>query len=192
MTNILAYGREVKRAAVEIGGRKFVKKIGRLHRARRARAECALAPGEVAQLKFFPAVYAAEAAGLPSRWRGIFFAFPAHADDFRNAGFLHGHAVEHVADLHGLAVVRDHDKLCLAAHFRDQPCEAPHVRFIERRVHFVQNTERAGLIAEDGDEQRQRGHGFFSAAQKAKRFAGACPEAKPPHRCPHRRNYPPP
>ena len=62
--------------------------------------------------------------------------------------------------------MRHHDELRLRAHFGDQLREAPHVGFVERRIHFVQDAEGARLVAENGDEQRQRGHGFFSAAQQ--------------------------
>src|SRR5207302_11067404 len=40
-------------------------------------------------------------------WRRRFRFFPAHTDEFRDAGLLHRYAVKHTAHLHGLAVVRD-------------------------------------------------------------------------------------
>ena len=85
-------------------------------------------------------------------WRRRFRLFPAHADEFRDAGLLHGHAVKHTAHLHGLAVVRDDDELRLAAHLADQSREAPDVGFIERRIDFIKDAERAWLVAEDGNE----------------------------------------
>ena len=62
--------------------------------------------------------------------------------------------------------MRDDDELRLAAHFADEAGEAPDVGFVERRVHFVQDAERARLVAEDGDQQRQRRHGFFAAGEQ--------------------------
>src|SRR6266481_4293570 len=99
-------------------------------------------------------------------WRRRFRFFPAHSDKLWDAGLLHRHAVEHAAYFHGLAVVRDDDELRLAAHLADQAREAPDVGFIERRVDFVQNAEGAWLVAEDGDEQRQSGHGLFAAGEQ--------------------------
>src|ERR1700692_1248295 len=86
-------------------------------------------------------------------WRGSCVAFPADADEFRDAGLLHGDAVEYGAGLHGFAVMGDDDELRLAAHVADEAGEAADVGFVERRVHFVEDAERARLVAEDGDEQ---------------------------------------
>ena len=44
--------------------------------------------------------------------------------------------------------------------------EAADVGLVERRVHFVEDAERARLIAEDGDEQRQRSERFFAAGKQ--------------------------
>ena len=97
---------------------------------------------------------------------GGFVAFPADADEFGDAGLLHGDTVEDGAGLHGFAVVRDDDELRLAAHVADEAGEAADVGFVERSVHFVEDAERARLIAEDGDEKRERGHGFFAAGEQ--------------------------
>src|SRR5712664_651529 len=96
---------------------------------------------------------------LPLRCRRLRF-FPADANELGDARLLHGHTVEHAAYLHGLAVVGDDDELCLAAHFTDQAREATDIGFVEWCVDLVQDTERAGLVAENGDEQSQRGHGL--------------------------------
>src|SRR5713226_2370465 len=99
-------------------------------------------------------------------WRRRCRFLPAHADKLRDARLLHGHAIKHAAHFHGLAVVGDDDELRLAAHLADQTREAPDVGFIERCVDFVKNAERTWLVAEDGNEQRQRGHGFFAAGEQ--------------------------
>src|SRR5580765_902612 len=95
--------------------------------------------------------------------RSRFFAFPANADDFGNTGLLHGYPIEHASSLHCFAVVGDHDELGLRTHFANQASEASDVCLVERSIDFVQDTERTRLVAENGDQQRQRGHGFFSA-----------------------------
>ena len=51
-------------------------------------------------------------------------------------------------------------------HFFDQPREPLDVGFIERRVHFVQNAERTGRVAEDGHQQRHGGQRFFAARKQ--------------------------
>src|SRR5260370_39072192 len=98
--------------------------------------------------------------GCLALWRWCLFAFPADADDFGHAGFLHGDAVEDAAGFHGFAIVSYDDKLRLRAHFADQAREAADVGLVQRRVHFVENTERTWLVAENRDEQCKRGHGF--------------------------------
>ena len=60
----------------------------------------------------------------------------------------------------------DDDELGLAAHFGEHAIEASDVGFVERRVHFVENAERAGRVAEDGDKQRERGESLFAAGEK--------------------------
>src|SRR5258707_8681674 len=99
-------------------------------------------------------------------WRGLDIAFPSDADEFRNAGFLHGYAVKDAAGLHRFAVVRDDDELGLRAHVGNELREAAHVRFVEGRVDFVENTERTRLIFEDGDQQREGSHGFLTAGKQ--------------------------
>src|SRR5438309_2817118 len=98
--------------------------------------------------------------------RRLFFTFPANADDFRNARFLHGDAVEDAADFHRFAVVGDDDELRLRAHVVQKSGKAPDVCFVKRRVHFVEDAERAWLIAEDCDEQSQSGHRLFATGKQ--------------------------
>ena len=45
----------------------------------------------------------------------------------------------------------DDDELGLITHVADEAREPPDIGFIQRRVHFVENTERAGLVAENGN-----------------------------------------
>src|SRR5687767_11153955 len=63
-------------------------------------------------------------------------------DQLRDAGLLHGDAVEPVGDLHGLAVVRDQDELRLVLHAAEHLDEAPDVGVVERRVDLVEQAER--------------------------------------------------
>src|SRR5208337_3987076 len=98
--------------------------------------------------------------------RGLGIAFPAHAYELGDAGLLHGDAIEDAAGLHGLAVVGYDDELRLGAHVGDEPGETADVGFIEWGVDFVEDAEGAGLIAEDGDQQGQRGHCFFTAGKQ--------------------------
>jgi len=62
------------------------------------------------------------------------------------------------------AVVRHDDELRLIAHLPDQPCKPPYVGLIQRRVHFVENAERAWLVPENRNQQRQRRHSLLAAA----------------------------
>ena len=45
--------------------------------------------------------------------------------------------------------MRNEHELRLHSHFFYQFSEAPNVRLIQRRIHFIQNAERAGLILKD-------------------------------------------
>src|SRR5208282_3119949 len=96
----------------------------------------------------------------------LLLPFPADADELRDAGLLHGDAIEHAPSLHCLAVVGDNDELRLRAHVPDQACEPPDVRLIEWRIDFVQDAEGTRLVTEDGDQQRQRGHGLLAALKQ--------------------------
>src|SRR5947207_8402712 len=97
---------------------------------------------------------------------GSFFAFPTDADNFGDTGLLHGDAVENAAGFHSLAIVGHDNELCLRTHFADQAREASDVRFVQWRIDFIENAKRTWLIAEYRDEQRERGHGFFSAGEE--------------------------
>ena len=71
------------------------------------------------------------------------------ADQGRDAGALHGDAVEHVGDLHRALAVRDHDELRVVGHRADRLGEAADVGLVERRVDLVEQAERARLVLED-------------------------------------------
>ncbi len=53
-----------------------------------------------------------------------------------------------------------------AGHLLQQPRQPLDVRLVQRRIHFVQNAERARLILEDGHQQRHRGQRFFAARKQ--------------------------
>ena len=71
-----------------------------------------------------------------------------------------------------------------AAHLRDHFGEAPDIGFVQRRVDFVQDAEGTWLVAEDGDEQRQRRQSLSRRRKAAARFAAACLAAARRCRCP--------
>jgi hypothetical protein len=55
---------------------------------------------------------------------------------------------------------------CVAGgHLAQQAGEPLDVGFVQRRVHFVQDAEGAGLIAEDGHQQGHRGQGLLAAGK---------------------------
>src|SRR5215813_9910232 len=60
----------------------------------------------------------------------------------------------------------DDDELRFHRHVLNQLSEPPDVGVVERRVHFVQDTERAGLILENAYQQGQRGQRLFSAGEQ--------------------------
>ena len=58
---------------------------------------------------------------------------------------------------HGDIVVGDDQEagLSRAGHFIEQIAEALHIGVVQRRVHFVQQAEGAGLGEEDAEEERE-------------------------------------
>ena len=60
----------------------------------------------------------------------------------------------------------DDDELRVVRHFLDQAREALDVGLVERRVHFVQDAERAGRVAEDGHQEGHRGQRFLAARKQ--------------------------
>ena len=62
--------------------------------------------------------------------------------------------------------MRDDDELRLPAHIREHFVEAADVGFVERRVHFVEDAERARLVAEHRDQQRERRQRLFAAGEQ--------------------------
>jgi hypothetical protein len=121
------------------------------------------------------------AKSLLSYLRGIFFFFfllqpfgqnpavfadvlEADGDLFRDAGFLHGHAVDGIGAGHGFLRMRDDDELRPGEEIREDLGEAVDVRFVERGIDFVEHAERAGAAAENRQEERHAGQGLFAAA----------------------------
>lgn len=88
------------------------------------------------------------------------------ADDFGDAGFLHGDAEDDVGFAHGAFVVGDNDELGVFAHFVDEAGEAAYVGFVEGGVDFVEDAEGAGLELEDADEEGEGGEGLFAAGKQ--------------------------
>src|ERR1051326_1341974 len=80
--------------------------------------------------------------------RGRGFKF--HGDEAGNTELGHGDAVEHVRQLHRALIVRNDDKLRLLRKFFHHADKTAHVGLIQRRVDFIQKTERTGLDHEKG------------------------------------------
>ena len=79
---------------------------------------------------------------------------------------MHRDAVKAVRDLHRLFVVGDHKDLGVADGLLDETVEEQDVRVVERRVDLVQEEEGDGAVEEDGEDQRNRRHGFLAAGQE--------------------------
>src|SRR5207247_229701 len=77
--------------------------------------------------------------------------------ELRNARLFHRHAIEPIRDLHCLAIMGDHDELRVQLHAAQHLHEPPDVRIVERRVDLVEETERARLVLEHGEHERDRG-----------------------------------
>ena len=62
--------------------------------------------------------------------------------------------------------MRDYDELGVRRHRDHFAGEAPDVRFIQRRVDFVKQTEGRGTIMKYSEDQRQSGHRLFAAREQ--------------------------
>ena len=62
--------------------------------------------------------------------------------DFGNALFLHGNAEQRIRLVHRRFSMRYHDKLRFFRKPFQIRCKSIHVRVVERRLDFVENTER--------------------------------------------------
>src|SRR5437764_12605096 len=62
--------------------------------------------------------------------------------------------------------MRDDDELRLHRHLTNQLGETPDIGFVEGRVHLVENAERAGLVLENANQQRQRGERLLAAREQ--------------------------
>ena len=89
-----------------------------------------------------------------------------YGDELRHARLLHGDAVDDVQAvimrLEWVTMTNCVSRLMPAQHVG----ESADVGFVQRRVDFVQHAERAGLVLEDADQQRQRSEGLFAAGEQ--------------------------
>ena len=76
--------------------------------------------------------------------------------------FFHGHTVKHIGFCDGPFIVGDDDELALADKTIEDFDEPVDVRFVERRVHFVEHAERARFDHVDREKEGNGGHGFFA------------------------------
>src|SRR5712692_1203306 len=89
-----------------------------------------------------------------------------HANDGRYPGLLHRDAVDGVRGLHSPGVMRDDDELRQVFELGEQMHVAAHIGIVQRRIHFVQQTERARLREEDGKQERDRHEGPLAGGEQ--------------------------
>src|SRR5579875_452262 len=92
--------------------------------------------------------------------------FEAHGEHGRDAITAHGDAVDRTRHLHRGAVMADEDELRALGQGAKRIGEAAHVRFVERGINLVEHAERGGIRFEQGEEQRDSGHGTLAAAEQ--------------------------
>src|SRR5712692_3915881 len=87
-------------------------------------------------------------------------------DQLRDPGLLHGHAVKTVGDLHRLPIVSDEDELGVLLHAAQHFHEPADVGVVERRVDLVEEAERARLVLEEAEHERDGGERLLAARQE--------------------------
>src|ERR1041385_8969772 len=85
-----------------------------------------------------------------------------HRHDLRNAGFFHGNAIKNRCGLHCSLAMGNDDELRGGAHIAHHLSEAVDIGLVERRLDFVEDAERARLVAKESDEQRQGSERLFA------------------------------
>src|SRR5262249_9410033 len=74
-------------------------------------------------------------------------------DQGRETRLLHGHAIEDVSRLHGLAIVSDDQELGLAGQFPENTEKTMNVGVVEGRVDLVEDAEGARPEVKDGEQE---------------------------------------
>src|SRR5207237_3822955 len=87
-------------------------------------------------------------------------------DKLRHAHFFHRHAIRRARRFHRALIVRDDDELRVGRHRNNFVGETPDVRFVERRIDLVEQTERSRPIMKYSQDQCQGGHRFFTAREE--------------------------
>src|SRR5215212_1407741 len=75
-----------------------------------------------------------------------------HRNELRDAQFLHRDAVESIGRLHRTAVMRHNDELAALRELAQHLAEAADVGLIQRRVHLIEDAERAGTHLEEREQ----------------------------------------
>ena len=86
-----------------------------------------------------------------------------------DAALLHRHAPQPVGRGHRPLLVRDDDELAPVEELAQHAREAGRVRLVERRVHLVEDAERARLAPEDREQERDRGERLLAAGEERER-----------------------
>src|SRR6266496_4711010 len=93
-------------------------------------------------------------------WSGQF-----HANEFAHAALLHRDTVKYIRFCNRAFVVGHDDELALLYESLQHADEAVDIAFIEWRIHFVENAERARSHHVNREQQRDRCHGALASAQ---------------------------
>src|SRR5215203_6725465 len=74
----------------------------------------------------------------------------------------HCDAINNICHLHGIAVMCDHNELCVLAQFLQEIPETSYIRFIQHCVHFVHHTDRRRRNFNQGEHQCHSGQTSFT------------------------------
>ena len=106
------------------------------------------------------------------RWPPAACTAQINADKARDALFDHRHAKQAVHAAHGHGVVGD-DQVAgvgFARHRVEQVAEAFDIGIVERRIDFVEHTDRRRVGQEQSEDQRDCGQRLFAARQQGQRL----------------------
>gem|GEM_PF-5263942 len=89
-----------------------------------------------------------------------------HRNNLRNALLFHRHSIDRLSGSNRTLVMRNNDELRVFRELFEQRGKTTNIRFIERRIQFVEQTERARFHKIDSEEQTNRRHGTLTTRKQ--------------------------
>src|SRR5579864_2742803 len=97
---------------------------------------------------------------------GVCYRSGFHRKHVGNARGIHADTVHGVGLVHRRSIVSDDDELYPSGELGQQVCEALHVGLVQRRIHFVEHTERGRVDFQQPEQERDDRQRALATAQR--------------------------